>query len=106
MRTSAKQVPSVHRVIPRYLKPVTSSNFWPFILISALILFMLLVTISKQDQRRTEVTRNLHHLNLLAKPMVLLHQILFSLAIAANVEAILMQIAAKQVPSLQRAASR
>ena len=52
----------MHRVIPRYLKLVTSSNFWPFILISALILFMLLVTISKQDQRRTEVTRNLHHL--------------------------------------------
>ena len=30
MRTSAEQVPSLHRVAPRYLKLVTSSNFWPF----------------------------------------------------------------------------
>ena len=34
----------MHRVAPRYLELVTFSNFWPFVLISALI-FMLLVTI-------------------------------------------------------------
>ena len=33
IRTSAEQVPSLHRVAPRYLKQVTSSNFWPFMLI-------------------------------------------------------------------------
>ena len=33
MWTSAEQVPSLHRVAPRYLKLVTSSNFWPFMLI-------------------------------------------------------------------------
>ena len=33
----------MHRVAPKYLKLVTSSNFWPFMLIYALILFMLLV---------------------------------------------------------------
>ena len=38
----AEQVPSLHRVAPRYLKQVTSSNFWLFTLMSALI-FMLLV---------------------------------------------------------------
>ena len=43
MRTSAEQVPSLHRIAPRYLKLVTSSNFWPFMLISALILFVLLL---------------------------------------------------------------
>ena len=43
MRTSAEQVPSLHRVAPRYLKLVTSSNFWPFMLISALTLFVLFV---------------------------------------------------------------
>ena len=43
--TSAEQVPSLHRVVPRYLKLVTSSNFWPFMLIPALMLFMLLVLI-------------------------------------------------------------
>ena len=37
MQTSAQQVPSLHRVALRYLKVVTSSNFWPFMLISALI---------------------------------------------------------------------
>ena len=36
MLTSAEQVPSLHRVAPRYLKLVTFSNFWLFILISAL----------------------------------------------------------------------
>ena len=45
MRTSAEQVPSLHRVAPRYLKLVNSSNFWPFMLISALMLFVLLVLI-------------------------------------------------------------
>ena len=45
MWISAEQMPSLHRVAPRYLKLVTSSNFWPFMLISALVLFMLLVMI-------------------------------------------------------------
>ena len=45
MQTSAEQVPSLHRVALRYLKLVTSSNFWPFTLISALMLFVLLITI-------------------------------------------------------------
>ena len=37
---SAEQVPSLQRIAPRYLKLVTSSNFWPFMQISAM-LFML-----------------------------------------------------------------
>ena len=45
MRNSAEQVPSLHTVAPRYLKLVTSSNIWPFMLISALVLFVLLVMI-------------------------------------------------------------
>ena len=45
MRTSAEQAPSLHSVTSRYLKLVTSSNFWPFMLISALMLFVLLVMI-------------------------------------------------------------
>ena len=45
MWTSAEQVPSLHRVAPRYLQLVTSSKFWPFMLISALMLFVLLTTI-------------------------------------------------------------
>ena len=32
-------------VAPRYFKLVTSCTFWPFMLISALVLFVLLVTI-------------------------------------------------------------
>ena len=44
MRTSAEQVPSLHRVAPRYLKLVGSSN-WPFLLIYALMLFVLLLMI-------------------------------------------------------------
>ena len=44
MRTS-EQVPSLQSVAPRYFKLVTSSNFWPFMLISALMLFVLLVMI-------------------------------------------------------------
>ena len=36
IRTSVEQVPSLHRVAPKYLKPVTFSNFWLFMLISAL----------------------------------------------------------------------
>ena len=35
----------MHRVVPTYLRLVTSSNFWPFMLISALMLFVLLVLI-------------------------------------------------------------
>ena len=31
MRTSAEQVPSLHRVAPRYLKLVTHPNFWLFV---------------------------------------------------------------------------
>ena len=45
MRTSAEQMPSLHRAAQKYLKLVTSSNFWPFMLISALMLFVLLVVI-------------------------------------------------------------
>ena len=45
MRISAEQVPSLYRVAPRYLKLLISSNFWPFILIYALMLFVLLVMI-------------------------------------------------------------
>ena len=45
MRTSAEQVPSLHSFAPRYLKLVISSNFWPFMLISALMLFILLVMV-------------------------------------------------------------
>ena len=45
MQTSAEQVPSSHRVVPTYLKLVTSSNFWPFMLISELMLFVPLVRI-------------------------------------------------------------
>ena len=41
--TSAEQVPSLHGVGPRYLKLVTSSNFWLLTLISTLILFVLFV---------------------------------------------------------------
>ena len=43
MRISAEQVPSLHKVAPRYLKLVISSNFWPFLLISSLMLFVLSV---------------------------------------------------------------
>ena len=35
----------MHRVAPSYLKLVTSFYFWPFMLISALMLFMLWVMI-------------------------------------------------------------
>ena len=53
------------------------------------------------------MTRDLYSLNLLAKLMVLLHQILFNLATAAtSAEAILMPISAEQVPSLHRVAHR
>ena len=44
MHTSAEQVPSLHRVDPRYLKLFTSSNFWLFVLMSA-PMFVLLVMI-------------------------------------------------------------
>ena len=45
MPTSVEHEPSLHRIAPSYLKLVTSSNFWLFMLISALMLFMLLVMI-------------------------------------------------------------
>ena len=45
MQTFAENVPSLHRVAPRYWKLVTSTNFWPFMLISALMLFVQLVMI-------------------------------------------------------------
>ena len=45
MRATAEQVSSLHRVAPRCWKLVTSSNFWPLMLISALKLFVLLVMI-------------------------------------------------------------
>ena len=40
MRTSAEQMPSLHRVAPGYLKVVTSSKFWSFMLIYALMSFV------------------------------------------------------------------
>ena len=43
MQISAEQVPSLHRVAPRYMKVVSFSDFWLFMVISALILFVLLV---------------------------------------------------------------
>ena len=45
MRISAVQVPSLHRVAPRYLKLVTRFSFLPFTLLSALMSFVPLVTI-------------------------------------------------------------
>ena len=41
MRTSAEQILSLHRVVPRYLKLVTFSNFWPFMLIFGLMFVMI-----------------------------------------------------------------
>ena len=52
------------------------------------------------------MTRDLYSLNLLANLMVLHHHILFSLAIVAIAEAILMRTSAEQVPSLHRVAPR
>ena len=48
------------------------------------------------------MTRDLRSWNLFEKLMVLHQQILFSLAIAANAEAILMQTSAEQVQSLHK----
>ena len=45
MRASAEQMPFLHGIAPRYLKLVTSSNFWGFVLISALMLCALLVVV-------------------------------------------------------------
>ena len=42
--TSAEQVPSLCRVALRYLKLVTSSNFWPFMLTSALMFMLFVMT--------------------------------------------------------------
>ena len=47
-----------------------------------------------------KVSRDLYNLNLLAKLIVLLHQISFNLAIAAISEVIQMWISAEHVPSL------
>ena len=44
MRISAEQVP-FYKAAPRYLKLIISSNFWPFMLTSVLISFMLMVMI-------------------------------------------------------------
>ena len=45
MQTFYEQVSSLHRVAPSYLKLVISLKFWPFMLIFALMLFVLLVMI-------------------------------------------------------------
>ena len=45
MRTSAEQVPFLHRAASRYLKLVTFTNPKPFVLISALMLLRLLVMV-------------------------------------------------------------
>ena len=45
MQTSTEQVPSLHMGAPRYLKLVKSSNFWLFMIIFAMMLFVLLVMI-------------------------------------------------------------
>ena len=45
IRTSAEQVPFLHRIVPRYLKRVTFSNFWPFMIMTAQMFFVLLVVI-------------------------------------------------------------
>ena len=58
------------------------------------------------SHRRMKVARDLYSLNLLANLMVLHHHILFSLAIVAIAEAILMRTSAEQVPSLHRVAPR
>ena len=42
MQISAEQVPSLHGVVPRYLKLIFS-NFWLFMLMSALMLFKVSV---------------------------------------------------------------
>ena len=43
MRISPEQVQSLHKAAPRYFRRVISSNPWPFMLTSALMLFLLLV---------------------------------------------------------------
>ena len=45
MQIPAEQVPSLHSVVPRCLKLVASSNIWPFLLMPALMSFVLLVMI-------------------------------------------------------------
>ena len=45
MRISAEQVPRLHRVVLRYLKLVTSSNLWPFVLLVMILLFSVLTSI-------------------------------------------------------------
>ena len=45
LMSSVEQVPSLDRVAPRYLKLVSSSKFWPFMLVPPLMLFVLLAMI-------------------------------------------------------------
>ena len=45
MRIPVEKVPSFHRVAPTYLKLVTSSKLWSFMLMFQLILCMLLAMI-------------------------------------------------------------
>ena len=45
IRNYAEQMPSLLRVAPRCSKLVTFSNFWPFTLISVLMLVVLLVMV-------------------------------------------------------------
>ena len=45
MQTFAEQMQPFHRVAPRYLKLVLSSNFWLFMLVSTLMLFVLLLVL-------------------------------------------------------------
>ena len=45
IRISAEQVRSLHRIAPRYLRLATSSSLWPFMLISAVMLLVLMVMI-------------------------------------------------------------
>ena len=56
MRVSAKQVPHLHRGVPKHLKLITSSNFWPFMPIFALMLFLQLVMILFFSVLTTSVT--------------------------------------------------
>ena len=55
-QVSAKQVPHLHRVVPKHLKLITFSNIWPFMQISAMTLFLLLVMILFFSVLTTSVT--------------------------------------------------
>ena len=45
MQTFTVLAPSLQRVVPKYLKPVTSANIWPLMIMSAPMLLVLLVMI-------------------------------------------------------------